>query len=36
MAGDTPDNVPEHRHIDFRPNQVKLIKRMVQDALKEV
>jgi sRNA-binding carbon storage regulator CsrA len=35
MASDTPKTVPEHRHIDFHPNQLKLIREEIQKALKE-
>jgi hypothetical protein len=35
MASETPSKVPEHRHIDFHPNQLKLIRQEIQNALKE-
>jgi hypothetical protein len=35
MISDTPENVPAHHHHNFTPNQLKLIRKEIQDALKE-
>lgn len=38
MASDLLDSgskVPEHRHLDFHPNQEKRIRKIIQEELKE-